>query len=480
MKAFTFGSLFAGIGGMSRGFLDAGFKQAFAVDLDAGAAAAHKVICGEDCTVADLSTMQPHELRALSPRRPDVIITSPPCKAFSGCLPRAASLTDKYLDLSSLTERSVMVVLEAWPEDPPPLIVLENVPKIQTRGRKWLDGLIKMLHAYGYATKESCHDCGEIGGLAQRRRRFLLVARRRATVPGLLYQPHKQAHRGIGEVIGHLPVPLPGSTAGGPMHRLPQISALNAVRLALIPAGGDWRDLPEEVQLVCTPRNGVYGVGAWDEPLGCVVGAAGLDNGRFSTADPRIIAPRREGSLGVVAWDGTTHAVIGRAFVQNTALSCADPRVHYQHRAGAFHVTGWASPTHCVIGASRPDKGQAVADPRPFPQIIGDTPIDLTAKRWGGVILAADDTMHRPLTTLELAASQGLDVGDETRGWLVLPGHSHVQWREWIGNAVPPKAAAEIARQCLLTLVAAATGGFRAITSIDKPWVAPHHQEASC
>lgn len=477
-QLYTYGALFAGIGGMSRGFLDAGFAQSFAVDFDAGAAAAHLTICGEPCTVADLSTMQPHELRALSARRPDVLITSPPCKAFSGCLPRATSLTDKYLEYSSLTERGIMLALEAYIDQPIPLIVLENVPNISTRGRAWLDAAIKMLDAYGYAVRESTHDCGEIGGLAQRRRRFLLVARHRASVPGLLYQPHKQAHRGVGEVIGGLPVPLPSSNAGGPLHRLPQLSALNAVRLALIPAGGDWRDLPEQVQVVCAPRNGSYGVGAWDTPSGCVVGAACHDNGRFSVADPRVIARRREGSVGVVAWDGTTHAVIGKAFVQNTALSIADPRVHYQQRAGAFHVTGWAEATHCVIGASRPDKGQAVADPR-VPQIVGDTPLDLAAKRCAAIIFAADGTWHRPLTTLELAAIQGFDVGDAVRGWLTLPGRNAGRWREWIGNAVPPPSAREIARQCLLTLEAAPQGGFRKITPQDKPWVAPR-QEAAC
>jgi hypothetical protein len=47
--------------------------------------------------------------------------------------------------------------------------------------------------------------------------------------------------RGVGEVIG--PLPLPGAPAGGPMHKLPNLSVMNWIRLALIPSGGDWRDL---------------------------------------------------------------------------------------------------------------------------------------------------------------------------------------------------------------------------------------------
>jgi hypothetical protein len=58
------------------------------------------------------------------------------------------------------------------------------------------------------------------------------------------------------------------------------------------------------------------------------------------------------------------------------------------------------------------------------------------------VIQALDGTWHRPFTTLELAALQGLvDVEEQ----LELDGLSDMHWRERIGNAVPPPAAQAIA-----------------------------------
>lgn len=91
-------------------------------------------------TTHDLATLSPTELRAAcGDRRPDVVFTSPPCKAFSGCLPRATSLTPTYQDMSDLALRGVWLALEAWPV-PPPLILLENVPRIQSRGAQWLEG----------------------------------------------------------------------------------------------------------------------------------------------------------------------------------------------------------------------------------------------------------------------------------------------------------------------------------------------------
>jgi hypothetical protein len=58
----------------------------------------------------------------------------------------------------------------------------------------------------------------------------------------LPYRPSKKRVRACGEVLGELP--LPEQEEAGELHRLPKLSWLNWVRLALIPAGGDWRDLP--------------------------------------------------------------------------------------------------------------------------------------------------------------------------------------------------------------------------------------------
>src|SRR6185437_1299849 len=187
------------------------------------------------------------EMRALmGTNRPDAIFTSPPCKGMSRLLGRAAAETAKYQELNSLVFKGLFLVLEAWPKDPPPLIVLENVPGITTRGAPFLHQVRSMLLCEGYRLHEANHDCGEVGGLAQHRRRFLLVARRERALKAYVYQPPKQRVKGCGEVLGELP--LPEDPAAGELHRMPRISALNWLRLALIPPGGDWRDLPKAVE----------------------------------------------------------------------------------------------------------------------------------------------------------------------------------------------------------------------------------------
>lgn len=354
------------MGGGALGFQQAGFESVGAFDVDPAAVADFELLTGETATVADLMTLQPDEMAALCSGRPDVVFTSPPCKGYSGCLPAAKSKTAKYQNLNSLAQRGIWLALEAW-EKPPPLIVLENVPRIMSRGREWLDAIGSMLRSYGYAVRETTHDCGELGGLAQHRRRFLLVARHMEQVPEFLYEPPVKRVRGIGEVLGELPVPLPGEPTAGPMHRLPKLSAMNWVRLALIRAGKDWRDLPPSVELHTRSgrQNGGYGVEDWDRASHAVIAEGSVRNTRASVADPRVASEPRSGVYGVASGAEPSNTVTGAAAHDNGAWSVSDPRVECERREGGHGVRDWTDPTCPVIAAPSIHNWPAgVADPR--------------------------------------------------------------------------------------------------------------------
>lgn len=368
--------LFAGIGGGALGFKRAGFESVGSFDYDAVACRDFERIVGEPATCADLGTMSPDELRAACTGRPDVVFTSPPCVAFSGCLPAAKSVTPAYLAMSNLALRGVWLSLEAWSDSPPPLFVLENVPRIQSRGRVWLDQLGSLLRSYGYAVRETTHNCGELGGLAQNRHRFLLVARHMKQVPEFLYEPPKQRVRGVGEVLGQLPVPVPAVPGapipGGPMHELPRLSAMNWLRLALIPAGGDWRDLPESVALAerSGRQNGGFGVNGWDDGAHAVVAEGTVRNTWGSVADPRLdeAEGRYNGQLRVGPWDEPNPTVIASAAArQNPGTVVADPRLGEAtgRHESKYGVADWDAAARTVIGTDRLGSGAAtVADPR--------------------------------------------------------------------------------------------------------------------
>ena len=406
--------------------------------------------------------------RAAGGRRPDAVFISSPCKGASGLLSESMSLTPKYQALNELTLRCVWLMCEAWTDDPVLLIVFENVPRLATRGRHLLDQINKLLNHYRYAVAETTHDCGVIGGLAQSRKRFLLVARHIEKVPPFLYEPEKKTLKSVGSVLGRMPM-AGDMEAAGPMHRVPALQWKTWVRLALVDAGKDWRCLNDLViedgylrDLVIVPqfRDGFLGVHDWNETAGTVAARSGPTNGKFSVADPRA----RAGALqyqqyGVRRWDETSGAVIGVKSPGQGTFSVADPRDPGIGHA-KYNVAQWDGVSRTVIAGSTTGQGAfAVQDPRPgMKRGKGDAyltgghygvvdwndqcgAVSASARQDNGrwsvadprmpaandrltcVIESLDGTWHRPFTTLELAALQSLINPDEL--WSADPKTAH-------------------------------------------------------
>ncbi|WEV89999.1 hypothetical protein [Pseudomonas phage PotUPM1] len=532
--------------------------------------------------------------RAARGRRPDAVFISSPCKGASGLLSEKMSQTPRYQALNELTLRCIWLMGEAWADDPVPLIVFENVPRLATRGRHLLDQINSLLGGFGYAVAETTHDCGELGGLAQSRKRFLLVARHVEKVPPFLYEPQKKSLRAVGDILGRMP--LAGDiVAAGPMHRVPSLQWKTWVRLALVRAGSDWRSLNElaiedgylrDLVIVPAYRSGYMGVHGWEDSMGTIAGRSSPTNGAFSVADPRyeasarwnygqqygvldwretsgtitgqkspgqgkfavadprgqsfgkypvtewndhagtVIAasttgqgafavadPRPTGvrhnnvfrivsmdqhagtvtsghgpssggqavadpryhnwhpgassrKLNVVPWTGTAGTVTGSQQVASGALSIADPRALHRTKGdayltgGHYGVVGFDQSAGAVSASARYDNGRwSVADPR----------MPAADERLTCIIQSLDGTWHRPFTTLELAALQSLVDPEEQ---LELDGLSDSDWRERIGNAVPPAAAEAIAHVMGTTLLLAELGETFMLSSMPI-WVRP-------
>ena len=598
--------LFCGLGGGAKGFnmgtarvgnLKARYRCIGGVDVDPSAIKDFKRLAGVEGTLLDLFDRQQYEdfhgqeppqgwkevgpeaiHKAAGFERPHVVFLSAPCKGFSGLLSEARSRGRRYKALNKLTLRGVWLMLEAWNDDPPELVVFENVPRIMTRGRHLLDQITGLLRSYGYAVAETSHDCGEIGGLAQSRKRFLLVARHVQKVPPFLYEPHKLPLASVGSVLDRLP--MPGASIAGPMHTMPALQWRTWVRLAFVEAGSDWRSLkrldvedgflkdyaivPERVwhddvlgvlpwgdsvgtitsksgvtngrYAVADPRdhfpssrNDYLGVCDWSQPGGTVTGNSRPHSGRFNVADPRFKG-HEYGQYGVLDWNESMGAVSGQSAPGGGRYSIADPRLKDGRYNNIFRVVPWSEFSPAITGGGGPSAGGlSVADPRPPESTFGkyavtrfDEPTGTVIAgsttgqgafavadprsgisrekgdnyfggghygvlgweshsgavsaaachdngRWSvadprlpeprenlvAIIRSLDGTWHRPFTTLELAALQGLVDPDEH---LELEGLSHQAWRERIGNAVPPPAAQAIAGVMAQTLLLAWNG----------------------
>jgi hypothetical protein len=133
---------------------------------------------------------------------------------------------------------------------------------------------------------------------------------------------------------------------------------------------------------------------------------------------------------------------------------------------GHYGVVPYDGHSRAIPGHPKNNNGPwSVADPRDF---AGEA-LPSADDRLVAVIRALDGTWHRPFTTLELAALQSLVDPEET---LELDGLSDSAWRERIGNAVPPAAAAAIASVMGRTLLMA-WSGTTFMLSNEPIWVQP-------
>lgn len=293
---------------------------------------------------------------------PDLVFLSAPCKGFSGLLAGSKSGTAKYQALNRLTVRGIRLMLEAFATCPPKLVIFENVPLIATRGRALLNDIKHELEMAGYVVAETAHDCGELGGLAQHRRRFLLVARHRAQVPPFLYEPPRQRVRAVGELVGLMPMPeAPGS---GPMHQLPRITKETWCRLALIQPGKDARSLHgldlSRFGLTPMPRLGEHAkmrVEDWERPVHTITAVDGrVGSGALSLGDVRVERPATwgGGEWGVIAYDQPVGAVRGESLPSNGPFSLGDvrPMAGFDGDGTKYPVTPWAEPAPTVIASN--------------------------------------------------------------------------------------------------------------------------------
>jgi site-specific DNA-cytosine methylase len=450
---------FGGSGGGALGFAQAETRlfdrsARFAVlgslDFDAAACVDFEAFTGAPAWCVDVQTLTAGEvLRRYGLRAPDVVFLSPPCKGSSRLLSTAKSKDPKYVAMNRLAVVWTRVMLEAWGDAPPKLVLLENVPGLPQRAGGMLRELRSMLKAAGYVFHASTHDCGEIGGLAQHRERYLLVARHTGSCSSLLYKPVTKRVRGVGEVLGELPMPATiAADLWDALHTMPRLTWRNWLRLALIPAGGDWRDL--EGVLEGRARREVFrrhAVQAWDAPTDAVTGPGGHSIG--AVADPRVEDVRvpvgYDAAYGVLAWDAPARTVAG-----NTAAGC-----------GAYAVADGRERLAVNARVLTLDEAMALdLDPMKAPPFIP-------------LIVAEDGTWHRPLTLLELAALQGYPTMVDGKPVRFEGGRTAIA--EHIGNSVPPPAARGIAEQMLMTLLTSEAGSWTMGTT--GVWTTPTNEQ---
>lgn len=446
-RVYTALFVFCGVGGGAIGFqrarvqlrgfgASASFRILGGIEYDPGTAQDFTRLTGAPCLARKVEELTPADLIAFCGGIvPDVVFFSPPCKASSGLLSPELAATEKYQEMAQLALVWIRLMLATWGSRVR-MVLMENVPRVRTRHAPMMAEARRLLEGAGYILHDEAHNLGEIGGLAQNRDRLLLAARHKS-VTQFLYKPVKRRVRGVGEVLEKLP--LPGDPAAGPLHALPELDPITAIRLALIPAGGDWHDLPERVVLPPelaenlggksgrkvkpsdrTPFNDVYRVVRWDDPAGAVTCGDTPSAGVVSVADPRCTGTGTSAfanNYTVTGWSEPSGTVIGKTQLGSGAGSVADPRTVVPSHPHTYGVLPWNGPAHTVTGNVAPGGGpHSVADPRPstwFEQAWGVVPWD----RAIGTVSTREHPSNGEFSVADPRAPQAFNGSLGVGGW---------------------------------------------------------------
>lgn len=167
--------LFSGAGGMSHGFVQAGFEIVQAIEKDQRAAHTFRSNHADTMlTVGDVSDFDPLEVaRRSSIRKGDltVVFGGPPCQGFSESNRRTRTLDNPRNHLYQQFFRYVKALMPQW-------FVLENVAGLKTLANgAVLDAIIAHSKELGYAAEWQELNAAEFG-VPQTRRRIFVVGNR--------------------------------------------------------------------------------------------------------------------------------------------------------------------------------------------------------------------------------------------------------------------------------------------------------------
>ena len=158
--------LFAGVGGFSLGFQQAGFDVVAAYDSWDRAVDVYGMNFRHPAYMLDLSDTR-RAIDAVAPHEPEVVIGGPPCQDFSSAGNRRersnASLTEAFAEISVAVR--------------PCVIVMENV--VGSRASLAYANARALIATHGYGITECVLDAS-LFGVPQHRRRFFMIAIRDA------------------------------------------------------------------------------------------------------------------------------------------------------------------------------------------------------------------------------------------------------------------------------------------------------------
>ena len=289
--------LFCGVGGLTRGLLDAGLNVIAGFDIDATCQFTYEHNNNVDYHLRNIREVNGEEIAALYDENATrILVGCAPCQPFSQMrfkLRDANERDDKYdllLEFGRLIQETHQTIIS-----------MENVPQI--RETQIYEQFLAILNDNHYNVDSRVIFCPDYG-IPQTRRRFVLVASLLGPI-NIIEPTHNKNDVHVIDYIGNLPPIVAGAVhPDDPMHRSASLSEKNLQRIRASIPGGSWRDWPEDLRCECHKKesgqtySSVYGRMTWEQ-IGPTITTQfyNYGTGRYGHPEQDRALSLREGAL---------------------------------------------------------------------------------------------------------------------------------------------------------------------------------------
>lgn len=289
--------LFCGVGGLTRGLLDAGLNVVAGFDIDPTCQFTYEHNNNVEYNLRNIREVTGAEIQGLYDENAvRVLVGCAPCQPFSQMRFKLRDANEQDEKYNLLLEFGRLIE-----EVHPTIISMENVPKI--RETAVYNTFLDILDRNGYHVSAQVVFCPNYG-IPQTRRRFVLVASLLGPIE-IIEPTHNPQDVHVVDFIGNLPPLAAGETdPNDPMHRSSALTDINLRRIRASVPGGTWRDWPEELRCACHRKesgqtySSVYGRMTWEQ-IGPTITTQffSYGTGRYGHPEQDRALSLREGAL---------------------------------------------------------------------------------------------------------------------------------------------------------------------------------------